>query len=128
MKKIKVLYWIFTGLFAFVILGAAVPQLFSMPISVEGVHHLGYPPYILPFVGIAKTLAIFAVLFPGFPTIKEWAYAGLFADLSGATYSILVVGASQGSWVVMLIPLTLGVLSYVFYRKKLTSQNLQPIN
>jgi len=27
------------------------------------------------------------MLIPGFPQIKEWAYAGLFFDLMGAAYS-----------------------------------------
>jgi uncharacterized membrane protein YphA (DoxX/SURF4 family) len=49
---------------------------------------LGYPVYFIPFTGVAKVLGIIAILIPGFPRIKEWAYAGLFFDLIGAIYSV----------------------------------------
>ena len=54
--------------------------------------HLGYPTYLLPFVGTAKILGVAAVLFPGFGRVKEWAYAGLVFDLTGALHSHLSVG------------------------------------
>ncbi|MEI9810089.1 MAG: DoxX family protein [Bacteroidota bacterium] len=35
-----------------------------------------------------------AILIPGYPGVKEWAYAGLLFDLVGATYSIIASGQS----------------------------------
>ena len=128
MKTTKILYWTFTGLFAFMMFGSAIPDVFSQPIAVKGMHQdLGYPLYFIPFIGIAKCLGVIAILIPGFPTIREWAYAGLFFDLIGATYSIIAVGTPASTTMQMILPLLLGVLSYVFYRKKikLSTQNLQ---
>ena len=120
MKKTKVLYWVFTLLFAFVMFGSAIPDVFSQPVAVKGMHEdLGYPLYLLPFVGIAKWLGVLAILVPGFQRIKEWAYAGLFIDLVGATYSILAVGTSPAQSSFMLLPLSLGALSYFYYHKQL---------
>ena len=86
MKKTKVLYWVFTTLFAVMMLGSAIPNVLSAAISVKGMHHdLGYPLYLIPFIGVAKILGTIAILIPGFKTIKEWAYSGLFFDLIGAT-------------------------------------------
>jgi DoxX-like family len=129
MKKTKILYWTFTGLFAFMMFGSAIPDVFSHPIAVKGMHEdLGYPLYFLPFIGIAKWLGVIAILIPAnYPRIKEWAYAGLFFDLIGATYSIMASGSTegQGGVLFMIMPLGLGILSYIFYHKKL---NLSPIN
>jgi hypothetical protein len=120
MKTTKILYWTFTGLFAFMMFGSAIPDIFSQPIAVEGMHkNLGYPLYFIPFIGIAKALGVIAILVPGFPRIREWAYAGLFFDLIGATYSIIAVGTPVAILMQMILPLALAILSYFFYRKKL---------
>jgi hypothetical protein len=120
MKKINVLYWIFTGLFAAMMFMSAVPDIFSSSIAVKGMHgDLGYPLYFIPFIGIAKALGVVAILVPGYPRIKEWAYAGLTLDLLGATYSIISAGQPAASFAFMIVPLILAFLSYTFYQKKL---------
>ena len=117
MKKTNILYWIFTGLFAAMMLGSAIPDIMSNPIAVKGMHEeLGYPIYFIPFIGVAKALGVIAILVPGYPRIKEWAYAGFFFDLIGATYSIFAIG--KPDWMFMALPLTLAILSYVFYTKR----------
>ena len=45
------------------------------------------PLYVLTFVGIWKLLGAVALAFPKFRRINEWAYAGFFFDLTGASYS-----------------------------------------
>jgi hypothetical protein len=74
--------------------------------------HLGYPEYLLPFIGIAKLLAVAAILAPGFHKLKEWAYAGLVFDLIGALYSHISVGDPASAWFFALIGLVLVVASY----------------
>jgi uncharacterized membrane protein YphA (DoxX/SURF4 family) len=118
MKKITIAYWISTGLFAFMMLGSAIPDALSMQLAVDGFTKMGFPTYMLPFLGIAKMLGVAAILIPGFPRIKEWAYAGLIIDLLGATYLIAMAGEPASSWVPMIIPLTLAVSSYILYHKK----------
>ena len=118
MKKINISYWIFTSLFSFIMLGSAIPDILVQPIAVEGFKGLGYPSYLIPFIGIAKLLGVVAILAPGFPRIKEWAYAGLIIDLTGATYSIISSGQSASAWGFMALPLMLGIGSYIFYHKK----------
>lgn len=119
MKKTTILYWIFTGLFSFMMLGSAIPDVLVSPIAVKGMHEdLGYPVYLIPFVGVAKILGVLAILLPINSRIKEWAYAGLFIDLIGATYSIIAIGAAPANWLFMIVPIALGVLSYVFYHKR----------
>ncbi len=85
MKKNKALYWTITGLFLAFMLFSAVPDILVVPDAVTFMVHLGYPKYFIPFIGVAKLLGVIAILVPGFPRIKEWAYAGLCFDLIGAT-------------------------------------------
>jgi hypothetical protein len=72
----------------------SIPDVLQIPMAVAIFAHLGYPTYLLPFIGIAKILGVVAVLVPGFPRLKEWAYAGLVFDLTGALYSHISVGDS----------------------------------
>ena len=124
MKRTKIFYWIFTGLFAAMMFMSAVPDIFSNPIAVKGMHEgLGYPLYFIPFIGIAKALGVIAILIPGYPRIKEWAYAGLTFDLIGATYSIISSGQPVPNYAFMVLPLALAILSYTFYHKKLKSSH-----
>jgi uncharacterized membrane protein YphA (DoxX/SURF4 family) len=99
---------------------STIPNILSAPEWVEVFKQLGYPSYMLPFIGIAKLLGIIALLMPGFPRIKEWAYAGMFFDLTGAVYSGLSVGGFHPQMLVMLVPFVLGAISYVFYHKILS--------
>jgi DoxX-like family len=118
MKRTKVLYWIVTGLMAAFILMASIPDVLHPPEVVAAFAHLGYPAYLLPFIGTAKILAVIAILFPGFQRLKEWAYAGLVFDLIGALYSHLSVGDGFAVWVFAMIGLLLVTGSYLLYRKK----------
>lgn len=117
MKTINACYWIFTTLFSFLMLGSAIPDIISSPVAVEGLHQgLGYPLYFIPFIGVAKALGVLAILVPGLPRLKEWAYAGLTFDLIGATYSILATGKADALF--MMLPLALAAASYIFYQKR----------
>ncbi|MDQ2656474.1 MAG: DoxX family protein [Bacteroidota bacterium] len=119
MKKINILYWTFTGLFALTMFFSGVQNALVTPESVTLLTaQLGYPEYIIAFLGVAKILGAIAILVPGYPTLKEWAYAGLFFDLLGATYSSIMIFGAQPAQLGMLIFFGLLALSYIFYRKR----------
>jgi hypothetical protein len=54
--------------------------------------HLGYPAYFMTILGIWYVLAGVALHVPRCPRLKEWAYAGLFFNYTGAAASHLAVG------------------------------------
>jgi hypothetical protein len=122
-KTTNLLYWIFTILFAGLMAVSAVPNLLNTAESKQFMHDmLGYPVYIIPFIGLAKLLGVFAILIPGLKKIKEWAYAGLFFDLAGAVYSgIAVAGGVDPMMLTMLVWIVPGILSYVFWNKKMNA-------
>lgn len=53
---------------------------------------LGYPAYFSSILGVWKILGAITVALPRFPRLKEWAYAGMIFDLTGAAISRAVVG------------------------------------
>lgn len=119
MKKQKTFYWIATIIFGLQMFASAIPDIISADVAVQGMHHgLGYPVYFIPFIGVAKALGVIAILAPVSRRLKEWAYAGLFFDLIGATYSILSVGSPAGSIAFMILPIGFGVASYLLFIKR----------
>ncbi|TMV46969.1 DoxX family protein [Paenibacillus mesophilus] len=118
MKKIVISYWCFTGLLSVLMAGGSIPDILAVPDAVALFDHLGYPSYLLPFLGIAKLLGIVAILVPGFPRVKEWAYAGLVFDLLGAMYSSIAVGDPVSSWIMFIIGFILIGGSYTLYHKR----------
>jgi uncharacterized membrane protein YphA (DoxX/SURF4 family) len=120
MKKTNIIYWVFTIIFAGFMLMSGITNMLRVPSAVDLITaHLGYPVYFIVFIGIAKTLGSIAILIPGFPKIKEWAYAGLSFDLIAAAYSLAAVGDPFSKWCFMFLFFVLAAVSYIFYHKKL---------
>jgi uncharacterized membrane protein YphA (DoxX/SURF4 family) len=125
MKKTKIIYWIFTGLLGALMLASSIPDIFYFPEAVDLItKHLGYPAYFLLFIGVAKFLGVIAILVPGFPRIKEWAYAGFVFDLTGAVYSSICIGDPPGQWMPIFIGFIIIAGSYIYYHKKLNEESL----
>ena len=115
----KSLYWIVTGLMAAYMLFASIPDLLRIPQAVAIFSHLGYPLYLLPFLGSAKAVGVMAVLVPGLPRLKEWAFAGLVFDLIGALFSHLSVGDGPNGWLPAAVGLLLVTGAYLTHRMRL---------
>lgn len=113
-KRNKIIYWIATCWLALGMLSTGIVQLIRMKEEVEVMTHLGYPAYILTIIGTWKILGVVAVLVPGFPLLKEWAYAGFFFVMTGAVFSHLALGdgAKELFGPVLLIVLT--IVSWYF--------------
>jgi len=75
------------------------------------VPQLGYPMYFFAIIGAWKVLGAIAILVPGFPRLKEWAYAGIFFDLTGAAISCAAVGGYGAYGFHVIAPLLIGVLA-----------------
>ena len=120
-KTINILYWTFTILFAALMLFSSYGSIIVNDDAKKLIHdQLGFPVYFIPFTGYAKLIGSIVILIPGLRTIKEWAYAGLFFDLVGAVYaSIAVAGAFHPMMLFMLVWFVPGILSYIFWKKKL---------
>lgn len=88
-------YWVTTALVVFELALGGAWDVLRVP-QVRGlIERLGYPPYFLVILGIWKLLGAVALVIPKFPRLKEWAYAGVFFDLSGAVASLCVSGITD---------------------------------
>lgn len=79
----KIAYWVTTVLLAGMSLLAGFAYVSGSPQAVEGFTHVGYPQQLRVILGVAKLLGAIVLVIPGWPKLKEWAYAGFtFAWIS----------------------------------------------
>jgi uncharacterized membrane protein YphA (DoxX/SURF4 family) len=92
-KTKSIVYWIMTILVAFPIGSGGIAQIAQYVANPHGiVPVLLYPMYFFAILGIWKILGAIAILVPRYPRLKEWAYAGIFFDLTGAAASCAMSG------------------------------------
>ena len=103
-------YWIATGILCFIMGVGGVMDALRTADALEIFARLGYPAYFALLLGVAKLLGVVAVVVPGFPRLKEWAYAGFTFDLLAAAASHAAIGDSAFEIafpLTLLIPLAL---------------------
>ena len=106
MKAKPIVYWIMTILVALPIGSGGVGQILQYLANPHGVVPLlNYPLYFFAILGFWKVLVAIAILVPRFPLLKEWAYAGIFFDLTGAAASCAAVGGYGAYGFHVLAPL-----------------------
>ena len=113
MQSRDMAYWAATGLFCAVLGFSGFAHSARIDFVAEGVTGLGYPAYLMTILGVAKLLGVLALLAPGRPLLKEWAYAGFTFNLLGATVSHFFAGDPLGDSLRPLAPLLLCAASYL---------------
>jgi uncharacterized membrane protein YphA (DoxX/SURF4 family) len=106
-------YWITTSLASLNLLIAGTAYLAGVQVVREGFAELGYPAYVMTLLGGCKVLGGIALLAPGLPRLKEWAYAGIAFNLIGAAVSHAAVGHPTAKVLAPLVVLALAVASCV---------------
>jgi hypothetical protein len=122
MKRIRIFYWITTGIIVLLMTFSAISSLASPEKAVAFFQTMNMPSYLISFLSIAKLFGVIAILVPGYPRLKEWAYAGLTFDLIGAMYCNYAVGKPTVDWLPILIFIALAFASYFLYHKKVSPQ------
>jgi hypothetical protein len=87
--------------------------LVSGPPVVGIVTHLGYPVYILTILGVWKLLGAVVIVAPGLPRLKEWAYAGVLFELTGAAASYVLHGEITSALAAPLALAALAIISWL---------------
>jgi hypothetical protein len=112
MNTKTIAYWTATGLVAFFIGGGGASQIWQFRVNPHGiVPELQYPMYFFAILGFWKVLGAIAILAPRFPRLKEWAYAGIFFDVTGAAASCAAVGVYGAYAFHVVAPLVIGGLT-----------------
>jgi uncharacterized membrane protein YphA (DoxX/SURF4 family) len=105
-RRRMIAYWVTTALVVFELVLGGIWDILRVP-QVRGViERLGYPSYFLVILGIWKLLGAVALVIPRFPRLKEWAYAGVFFDLTGAVASLLAAGLIDAGTITYPIVMT----------------------
>jgi uncharacterized membrane protein YphA (DoxX/SURF4 family) len=113
----KMAYWLTTGLVAIAFIAPGVGNLARLPHIAADMAHLGYPPYVMSILGVWKILGAVAILVPGFPRVKEWAYAGMIFDLTGAAVSRMVVGDGVVKTIIPIAIASVVIASWALRRR-----------
>lgn len=116
-------YWVTTGLVCLSMFWGGLGDLLRLDTIAEGMGRLGYPPYVMTIIGVWKVLATLALLAPRYPRLKEWAYAGVIIDLTGAVAS----HACANELGHMISPLVLAGLALVSWATRPASRVLGTI-
>jgi hypothetical protein len=82
---------------------------------------LGYPLYFMTILGAWKVLGGAVILAPGLPRLKEWAYAGIVFDLTGAALSHAFAGDPAAK---LVNPLILTGIALASWALRPTSRRL----
>jgi uncharacterized membrane protein YphA (DoxX/SURF4 family) len=108
----KIAYWATTGLLSAMSLFAAYSYLSGAPQAVEGFARVGYPQQLRILLGIAKLLGVIALLVPGWPRLKDWAYAGFTFAWIAASVAHYLVNEKPSAFMALVLLVLLAV-SYV---------------
>ena len=84
MNARHIAYWTSTVFVAFALISGGIGELMHDWGTLETVTILGYPAYFLTIIGLWKIAGGVTLLTPGLPRLKEWAYAGIVFNMTGA--------------------------------------------
>ena len=108
----KIVYWGSTVI-ACASLLMALTYLSGSEQVVSGFAKAGYPQHLRIVLGIVKPLAAIVLLIPGFALLKEWAYAGVTFAWVMAFISAYLSGEKPTVWMLPIVLLVLGAVSYL---------------
>ena len=116
----KAMYWGSTVLISAMALLSAAIYLSGSQQAVEGFARVGYPQQLRVLLGIAKPLGAIALLVPGWPRLKEWAYAGF----TFAWIAAIIAHYLAGERVTAVEPVVLLALLAISYVTRPASRRL----
>jgi uncharacterized membrane protein YphA (DoxX/SURF4 family) len=105
-------YWTATTITAFAFITGGAVYLYRVDETLAGMAELGYPAYFVTILGVWKLLGGLAILAPRLGRLKEWAYAGIAFDLTGAAFSHAAVGHAAGKLIAPLVVLAIAAASW----------------
>jgi uncharacterized membrane protein len=91
-RVIAVVYWATTTILALGMLVGGIADMAHQPAFAEVIERLGYPRSLMTILGFWKVLGGVTLLVPRFPRLKEWAYAGVIFEMTGAAASHVASG------------------------------------
>ena len=119
----QIAYWVTTLVAAVAFSIPGIANLAQVPHIEHDMTHLGYPRYFMTILGVWKLLGAIVILAPRLPRLKEWAYAGMIFDLTGAAASR---AAMLDSAATIAIPLLIGFVVVASWALRPGDRTLRP--
>jgi hypothetical protein len=117
LKKTKISYWIGVALIALPFLASGIMEVTRNPQALALTTKLGYPPYFIFLLGIAKITGIAVLLIPNkLLWLKEWVFAGLVFDVLFAFASNYELG-QPSDCVKAVVAFTFVLITYGLFRQ-----------
>lgn len=113
MKKLDLVLRV---IFALFITGAAFSELTRQPAVVQSAQAIQMPYYIMYILGVAKIAGAIVLVFVANRTLKEWAYAGFFFNLTGAIIALVATNPIFPDVVIAPIAWVFLITSYYVYK------------
>ena len=121
----SIVYWTMTILVAFPIGSGGIAQMAQYRADPHGVvPELGYPMYFFAILGFWKFFGALTIIVPRYPRLKEWAYAGIFFDLTGAAASCAWVGGYGAYGFHVIAPLIITVFTVISWALRPDSRKI----
>lgn len=106
------------GVFALALGASGLLDLVQPTSFQEAITRSGYPAHFFSILGFWKVAGVLALVVPCPARIKEWASAGFFFALTGATASHVLGGDPLGDAAPAVVLLTLGATSYALRARR----------
>jgi len=116
-----IVYWVATGIVALELFAGGLMDLAHQQSLVDVMKHLGYPAYVMTILGFWKVPAAFVLLAPGLTRLKEWTYAGVLFELTGAIASHIFSGDQPTH---LIAPLVFAILTAISWATRPQSRVL----
>ncbi|MET9312279.1 DoxX family protein [Kribbella sp. NPDC003505] len=113
-------YWTVTGVVVGECAVGGTMDLFRMAPFYPMLIDLGYPSYLATILGGAKLAAAVVIAAPRLPRLKEWAYAGVLINMTGAAAS----NAATRQYGGMVAPTAFAVLALVSWATRPRSRRI----
>lgn len=116
-KSVKITYWVLVILLCLFTTFDAIGGITKQQAGIDVLHHLGYPIYIMPLLGVLKLLGVVALLQTKYVLVKEWVFAGLAFTFIGAFVSHICSHDTVSDTIVPLVFLVYLFVTYWFWNK-----------
>jgi uncharacterized membrane protein YphA (DoxX/SURF4 family) len=114
-RKIKIIYWISTGIISLWELTGAF--FMNSQAAIDGMHHLQLPDWFRWELSIAHLIGAILLIIPVNKRIKEWVYVAFGIDFISAFIAYLSVDGITGNAFSPLVALCVLIVSYIYYHK-----------
>ena len=106
-------FWSVTGLLTFILAFSGIGALTRQDFLIEAMQSINFPLYVMNILGTAYVLAALAIILPGLPNLKEWAYAGVVFAMISAFVSHVSIGDTFANMAPPLVILCITAVSYM---------------